>query len=602
MLTSNSLRTEMDRFPKTDQVLAWQLSGATGLTSEQFDVVTKSLRGSRTQGQIYSGSVWNGYRQYSQPGTLEMIGVHRWPLMTTLNPNDYRDWLVSRTRLAQPDAFFWTWVQTHVPEQTRVLLQGVEKSKTAPDLGPNPGQIRLMAYLALSAGCRGLAFWADESLNDERLGKARKLELALLNQQFTLLEPYLATIQDVQWIKTVDPRIQAAILRCDGGFVVLPIWTAPGNQFVMGSSHVKNLQIVIPGIPIDAQVFEVVPGDLRSIHHRRAAGGIEVTLPDFAICTALLCTNDANAIGKIQQQAQQTARLAAQWAYDAAREELTAVEAIHEQLKAQGLDRPYDVQLREQAYKQLEESFKAFNRGNLADHRLSYEASQRSGEYIRQLMRNHWDYTVKGLSSPVSSQYTLSYYSLPKYYEWLKVINQSQLTGNLLRDGDCETPAGAPPSGWTVKKDTQDEVQLTEMRVTESPHEGNQCWKLSITPKDAAYAPEALERTYLVVNSPAVTLPAGTNVKLTGWYRIPEPIRASADGLLIYDNAGGEALGIRMHHSATWKKIEVFRKVPSSGQISISIALTGLGTVYFDDLKIEAINPASTSVATTPVK
>ena len=97
-------------------------------------------------------------------------------------------------------------------------------------------------------------------------------------------------------------------------------------------------------------------------------------------------------------------------------------------------------------------------------------------------------------------------------------------------------------------------------------------------------------------------LRAGHLQKLTGWYRIPEPIRASADGLLIYDSAGGEALGIRMHHSATWKKIEVFRKVPTSGQISISLALTGLGTVYFDDLKIEAINPASTSVATTPVK
>ncbi|HQR05793.1 MAG TPA: hypothetical protein PLN21_03170 [Gemmatales bacterium] len=600
MLTPTSLRTEMDRFPRTDHVLAWQLSGNTGLTSEQVDVVSKSLRGSRTQGQLYSGSVWNGYRQYSQQ--LEMIGVHRWPLLTTLNPTDYRDWLVSRTRLAQPDAFFWTWVQTHVPEGTRVMVHGVEKSKTSSDLGPNPGQIRLMSYLALSAGYRGLGFWADDTLNDEKLGKARKLELALLNLQFSLLEPYLATIQDVQWIKTTDPRIHAAILRCDGGFVVLPIWTAPGNQFVLGPSHVKHFQIVIPGVPVDAQVFEVVPGDLRSIHHRRAPGGVEISLPDFAICTALLCTSDTNAIGKMQQQAQQTARLAAQWAYDAAREELTTVEVIHDQLKAQGLDRPYDHQLREQAYKQLEASFKAFNRGNLADHRLSYEASQRSGEYIRQLMRNHWDYTVKGLSSPVSSQYTLSYYSLPKYYDWLKVINQSQISGNLLRDGDCETPTGAAPSGWTVKKDTQDEVQLTEMRVSESPHDGSQCWKLSITPKDPSYAPDALERTFLVVSTPNVTLPPGTNVKLTGWYRIPVPIRASADGLLLYDSAGGESLGIRLYHSAAWKKIEVFRKVPASGQISMSIALTGIGTVYFDDLKIESINASPPATTSTPVK
>lgn len=597
-LTSLSLRNEMDRFPRSDQVLAWQLSGESGLTTEQADIVSKSLRGSRNQGQLYSGSVWNGYRQYSQH--LEMIGVHRWPLLTTLNPIDYRDWLVSRTRLAQPDAYFWTWVQTHVPAQTRVLLTGMEKSKENVDYGPNPGQIRLMSFVALSAGYRGLGFWADDSLNDEKLGKARKLELALLNQQFSLLEPYLATMQDVNWIKTRDSRIHCAVLRCEGGFVVLPVWTAPNNQFVLEPCHIKQLQLVIPGVPVDAQVYEVVPGDLRSVHHRRVAGGIELTIPEFSLCTALLCTSDAKMIGNLQQKAQQSARLAAQQAYDAAREELTTVEAIHEQLKSQGLDRPYDVQLREQAYKQLQESFQAFSRGNLADHRLSYEASQRSGQYIRQLMRNHWEYTVKGLSSPVSSPYTLSYYSLPKYYEWLKVTNQSQLTGNLLRDGDCETPAGAPPSGWQVSKDSLDEVKLAEARVSETPHDGSQCWKLSIVAKDLTYAPEALERTFLVVTSPAIALPPGTTVKLTGWYRIPDPIKASADGLLIYDSAGGEALGIRLYHAKAWKKLETYRQVPSTGQISMSIAMTGLGTAYFDDLKIEAINASQPGLPAKP--
>ncbi|MFO0814984.1 MAG: hypothetical protein U0796_17315 [Gemmatales bacterium] len=601
-LTPMSLRSEMDRFPRTDHVLAWQLSGEAGLSTEYSEVISKSLRGSRTQGQLYSGSVWNGYRQYSQH--LEMIGVHRWPLMTTLNPTEYRDWLVSRTRLAQPDAYFWTWIQTHLPEQTKLLLTGVEKSPNTPDYGPSAGQIRLMSYVALSAGYRGLGFWADESLSDERVGKSRKLELALLNLQFSLLEPYLATMQDVQWIKTQDPRVNCAVIRCDSGFLVLPLWTAAGNQFVLGPCHLKNLQLVIPGIPIDSQVYEVVPGDLRSLHHRRAAGGMEVSIPEFNVCTVLLCTSDANMIGQLQQKAQQSARQAAQWAYDSAREELTMAETVHEQLKVHGLDRPYDLELREKAYKNLQDAFQAFSKGNLTEFRLSYEASERSGQFIRQLMRNHWDYTIKGLSSPVSSPYTLCYASLPKYYEWLKRTNQSQLTGNLLRDGDCETVAGPLPTGWTVRRDTLDEVNLVEARVQESPHDGQQCWKLAITAKDPTYAPEALERTYLVINSASVALTPGSQVKISGWYRIPQPIRSSADGLLIYDNAGNEALGVRLYHSPQWKKIEVYRTVPSSGQIQVNIALTGLGVAYFDDLKIEALqaNPVATPGKPPPAK
>jgi hypothetical protein len=147
-----------------------------------------------------------------------------------------------------------------------------------------------------------------------------------------------------------------------------------------------------------------------------------------------------------------------------------------------------------------------------------------------------------------------------------------------------------------VRRDTLDEVNLAEARVQESPHDGQQCWKLAITPKDSTYAPEALERTYLVVSSANVNLTPGSQVKISGWYRIPQPIRSSADGLLIYDNAAGEAMGVRLYHSPQWKKMEVYRTVPSSGQVNVSIALTGMGVAYFDDLKIEALQANSVTV------
>jgi hypothetical protein len=588
-LTSNTIRNEIDRFARNDHVLVWQISDKPGLTAESAEVITKSLRGNRAANQLYTGSVWNGYRDYSQ--ALNLVGVHRWPLFSSLNPTDYRDWLVSRTRLTQPDMYFWTWVQTHMPDQTKVLLTGVESAKPIPDLGPEPAQIRLMSALALSAGYRGLSYWADASLNVDQLGKARRLELALLNQTFNLLEPFLATMQDVLWVKTKDPRVQAAVIRCDGGFVVLPIWTQPGSQFVTGPCHVKNLELVIPGLPIDMQVYEVVPGDVRAAHHQRAAGGVRVTLPEFAVTTALLCTNDATMIGRLQQKAQHKARDVAQWAYDAAREELTRVEGVHDQLKATGLDRPYDLELREKAYAHLQEAYQAFTRGNLADFRLSYQASQRTGQHLRQLMHNHWDYTTKGLTSPASSPYTITYYTLPLYYQWLKRVNQSQHTGNLLHDGDCEAPAGNVPGGWSVRSDTLDDVVPAEARVSDQPHDGRQCWKLAVSPRDPAAEPEALERTFLAVTTSGVALHPGTMVRLSGWVRIPTPLKATADGLMIYDNAGGEALALRFHHVPQWKKFELYRQVPASGQIHLSLALTGIGQAFFDDLAIEAINP-----------
>ena len=50
-------------------------------------------------------------------------------------------------------------------------------------IGPQPEQIRLLTYLALAAGCKGLGFWSDRFLADSHQGRDRLLALALLNQE-----------------------------------------------------------------------------------------------------------------------------------------------------------------------------------------------------------------------------------------------------------------------------------------------------------------------------------------------------------------------------------------------------------------------------------
>ena len=103
-------------------------------------------------------------------------------------------------------------------------------------------------------------------------------------------------------------------------------------------------------------------------------------------------------------------------------------------------------------------------------------------------------------------------------------------------------------------------------------------------------APAALERTFLAVNSPPVRLPPGTLVRISGWVYIPGSIAASADGVLIYDSIGTESLGVRLtDNMPRWKQYHLYRRVPASGVVWVTLALTGIGTVYFDDVKIEPL-------------
>jgi hypothetical protein len=131
----------------------------------------------------------------------------------------------------------------------------------------------------------------------------------------------------------------------------------------------------------------------------------------------------------------------------------------------------------------------------------------------------------------------------------------------------------------------------------EQPKEGKQCALLQVRPKKRETTPLALERTLLALTSPPVKLPPGTLVRISGWVRIPSPITASADGGLFYDSAGGEPLAIRLNDATPWKKLTLYRRVPETGQISVTLALTGFGSVYFDDIRVEPLTPAGASVA-----
>jgi hypothetical protein len=205
------------------------------------------------------------------------------------------------------------------------------------------------------------------------------------------------------------------------------------------------------------------------------------------------------------------------------------------------------------------------------------------------MMRAYWEEATKELDSPVASPYGVSYYTLPRQWNLMSLVHQATPGANILPDGDFEVKPDRVPQAWLPQETTLDDVEFAARRVPDSPQEGQQCLMLQIKPKNPQVPPEALERTFLAINSPAVRLQPGALVRISGWVRIPKPITASVDGALFYDSAGGEPLAVRLTAATPWKKFTLYRLVPPSGTINVTLALTGLGTAYFDDIRIEPL-------------
>jgi hypothetical protein len=113
LTSTEALSRNVAQFLERDEVLFWNLGG--GLAAEQMPAVARTVQLIRAaDSRPVAADVWDGFQPFSR--NVELLGVHRWPLMTGLELMRYREWLNQRRLLAQPGTFFWTWVQTHVPE------------------------------------------------------------------------------------------------------------------------------------------------------------------------------------------------------------------------------------------------------------------------------------------------------------------------------------------------------------------------------------------------------------------------------------------------------------------------------------------------------
>ncbi len=586
-----SLGDRVSRFPAQDAILCWQTG--TNLTQELTDLMPRAIRTVKNsdpyRGRPVAGSVWDGFAPYSRH--LDMVGVHRWPLFTGLELIHYRDWLETRGHLTEPGIYLYTWIQAHTPEEIQARMADQPPAgAAAPDVQPHPEQIKLLSYLALSAGYRGMSFWLDRALTEQPVDRVRWLTLALLNQELSLLEPMLATLKDWQWYPNRHAtEVHLSMMRFDGGVMVLPMWLSPGMQYVPAQASMSQLQLIIPGAPNDALAWEVTPVRVRPLAQTRVAGGTKVVLPEFGLATCIVFTSDFAQVGRLQQLVGQMNKQAAQWSYELAVLRVNEVEKIHKELEQMGHPQSSSVSLLADARKHLYAAQEALQRGGVTDFATAYEESQRALRPLRKLMRLDWEHALRGVDHPVSSPFTVAFQSLPQHWKMVREVRTSQTLPNLLPTGDFEWPTPQPPSDWVVQQVTLDEVRLRLDRAAEDPKQGRQCLKLEIVPNDVAARPAALERTFLAYHSPKVNLKPGMLVRISGWIKIPKPIEASRDGVLFFDSIGGEALAVRLSAATGWRQFSLFRRVPESGQVGVTLALTGLGTVYFDDVRIEPL-------------
>lgn len=676
-LDPNRIGQIVDKFPAKDAVAFWSLGrdlgGSISLEArkrerERVAAAAHALRGRKDTSRLSTGEVVGGFRQFARvPDQLDILGVRPYGWGSSQDPHEFFNYLSQRrdlTALDNADAPYAAWIGMSPDRAVARATWGLDRPPSWGVPRVQPDQLRQMAYIALSAGCRALGFDADIDLT-RGAGRALLIEAALLNEEIDLIEWLLAdTAKSALMIPTYRPDLQigpasasinAAMSRvnrkpetpphesiraaCFGtkdrrGALLLVADYAPGSQFQPPQMALKKLNIDVPGLPDEAIAYEIGPGDVAVIPSKRTPGGIKVEIPEFNGTSLVYLTTDGTRVAEIQRAVARVRPMAVNYLIEQVQLGFASTLEVHRLLIEDGHKLPDATEPQEI----LDAAAKCLKTAQEAqeslDYGLAWQEATRARRALAHLMRLHHEAAVAEFTkllndpkqpsgphpepgfanpsarafSPVCVPPLTSFATLPRAYIWKDWIARAKLTANLLPSGNFEDPEALARVGWVDEGYESEATRSEFVVITEKAPKGQvrRVLKLAGPPADAKRGIDAqapfVDQAVAAVRTPPVKVYEGELIRIAVQVDMPTPCAPGAGGVFVRDSLGGEPLQFRSSMALPgWQEVILYRRAPADGELTVLLGYGGHQSAKFDNLRIQKIVSAPTSEPPAPV-
>jgi hypothetical protein len=512
---------------------------------------------------------------------------------------DYGTWVSRQPWVALPGTPLWTTVQNQPSETLRAQLAALEPN-AAPPACVSYEQMKLLAYTSIAAGSRGLMFPSSSRLDaDDPETRRRAMSLELLNLELVLIDRWAAAGNLWDKAESSEPQISGTVLRVSHARLLLPIWSSPGAQCVPDQSAANKVSFLVPAVPDDYKAFRMLPGSLQNMLSPRIRGGKQISFDEFSLASQVLLANDAGTVGGIMQRSDLIAQRAALLQRDLAVLKYNAATATMKQLGQSAASAKNLETWRDSAWKNLQSCNAQFSS---RDYAAASQYADRAMRAARMIERHYWneaannDAARRNGISPATSPATLSFDTLVQHQKLLARIRGSQ-GPNVLPGGNFDDFNMLIQSGWqnvpsrspSLDPNGQPLVRTAADLVADAAHNGPLGLRLLAYPTTPENPPMMIESPPLRFVSPTVPAQVGQMVCIHGWVKVPKAIDASVDGLMIYDNQGGESLAERIGQTTDWRPFVLYRLVTQPGGVNVTFSITGLGQAFVDDVGIEVL-------------
>ena len=588
-----------------DRVLFWDMGG--GLAENDVEQLAERVRRVRTCDSRGSrpliAAADSGLRSVSRH--VDMLVARRTVLGTSLELLDYLAWLRERPRLTRPGTPILAMLSTEIDPRTSrqaAALSGIGGQGLAVD----PESLSLAALAAVSAGTRGILFSSTRRIDgDDHESRARAAASLSMNLQVSLLEPWGAAGRFAAAAQSSDPEVQAVVLEAARARMVVAWRCVQGSQIVARHYHgdiprnSQPLTLLVPGVPEAHQAWEVSPGGLRPLRHKRVTGGISVTLESFRAHSLILLSGDPAVTAHVQERVRGLIPLELSSARTLATSVLADDASLLGRLPPSALGNLPVAAMLAEAHRDLQQA-----EASAADPAVAIELLRRAAAIGGQVERLAWERGVLATGSMVASPLSTSDATLAEHWRFIDALSATAPATELLDSGGMERIEDLASAGWRhFALEQQDLRTAVEIDRTQ-PAVGTGSLTIKAEPISPADAPVVVETPPVWVVTPAVRAPAGSLLEIQARVWVPRPIKGSVDGLLVFDSLGGPALAERVGMTPAWRRLVLYRIVPADAgtePLTVTFALTGMGEARIDDVSIRVLERGAGGIPTTVV-
>jgi len=511
----------------------------------------------------------------------------------TLPLEDLSRWYEQRVSLMRMGTQFWgaipTQIRAPIMDQIRALGGDVPAAWSL-----EPEQIRLLTYHALASGARGLWFRSDTRLDSiDRHSVLRAKVLHRLNLELNVLEPWAATGDHEREVAGMEAHIRASVLKTERSRLLLVLRRSPDQQYVAGLADDRPMTIDVAGVPETDEAYRLVEDGLQRIRPERGTG-TRITLDDPREISMVVLTQDQLVLNFLARQLASTRELRNELSRAIAAQLYATVVETHQQLltfapAARLTSHAADGQSLSQARAELQHFERLIESGGDA---RAYQSWERGLQQLAATRYDDWKSATESFPTPVASPLCVSFFALPYHHALSQRLCGALWGPNTLAGGDFEELPLLQSSGWRNWAADSSELATSVELSRQAPQAGQASLRLQCWPRPGHQVPTYVEAPAIAITSAPMPVRMGQILRIHGWVRVPHPIQASVDGLLIYDSLAGADLAERILAAPDWREFTLYRAAPAKGTATLTFALTGIGEAWLDQVTVNVLEPA----------